>query len=438
MSLSSKKTRVSSHRVDIPNRESHRLRLNAVWLLGTLFFALCLSACSSTNTPIASPSPTATRTAIDLGPTATGTAPIPSPTPPPPDPTQIPIPPISESDWQLGPEDAPVTILVYEDFQCPYCAELAPVLKELLNLHPDEIRIVFRQFPIKILHDKASLAGEAVEAAGQQGYFWEMHDQLFERQAEWTNLSVEDFIEWLKDLAVELGLDIESFTDDIDSGRYIVMMEENFQNGILYGLVGTPSIFINGTYFGIEPTLTLLEASIRLELLEPKRQSNSPPFTLNEGASYIATLDMDIGQVVIQLYPEAAPNAVNSFIYLAQSGWYDDNPIFRVVPGSFIESGDPSGTGFGDQGYHFDIETDPTLKFDKPGLVALSSSGPNTSGSRFFITLSTFPELDGTRTIFGRVIEGLESLNQMGAREPMQDLLDPPEATILKVKIEEK
>jgi cyclophilin family peptidyl-prolyl cis-trans isomerase/predicted DsbA family dithiol-disulfide isomerase len=338
----------------------------------------------------------------------------------------------------MGPEDAAITILVYADFQCPYSAKLTPILKELIAMHPDDIRLIFRHFPIKILHDKASLAAEAAHSAGNQGHFWEMHDLLFERQNEWINLSVSDFIEWLKDAALELELDIDSFTDDIESGKYILMMEEHFQTGISYGLTGTPSIFINDNYFGLEPTLTLLEASIRLELLEPKRQKNYPPNTLSEGKDYIATLEMDIGQVVVQLYPETAPNAVNNFIYLAQSGWYNDNPIFSVFPGRFVETGDPSGTGFGDQGYHFDIEIDPTLKFDKPGLVALSSSGPNTNGSRFFITLSALPELDGTRTIFGRVIEGFDLLTQLNERESMRDLLVPPEATILKITIEER
>jgi len=305
-------------------------------------------------------------------------------------------------------------------------------------MHTENLRLVFRHFPIKILHDKASLAAEAAESAGKQGYFWEMHDILFERQSQWENLSVQDFIKWLKDVSVELDLDTEAFADDIDSGRNIVMMEQAFQTGISQGLAGTPTILINGNSFALEPTLTWLEAFIRLELLEPMRETSYPLVTLDENVNYIATLEMDVGQVVIQLYPQSAPNAVNSFIHLAQSGWYDDNPIFSVVPGKYIESGDPSGTGFGDQGYHYDIETDPTLKFDQPGMVAMSSSGPNTNGSRFFIALSALPELDGTRTIFGRVIEGLEILEQLEAREPIQDLLLTSVATILHVRIEER
>jgi cyclophilin family peptidyl-prolyl cis-trans isomerase len=172
--------------------------------------------------------------------------------------------------------------------------------------------------------------------------------------------------------------------------------------------------------------------------MEASRQSNYPLNTLTEGKTYLAHLELNIGDVIIQLYSDPAPLAVNSFIYLANQGWYDNNPIFRVSPGRLVESGDPSGTGFGDQGYHFAVETDPALVFDKPGLVALSSSGPDTNGSRFFITLSALPELDGTRTIFGRVIEGLELLSNLEAREPMEELLTPPQAYIKKITIEEK
>jgi cyclophilin family peptidyl-prolyl cis-trans isomerase/protein-disulfide isomerase len=403
-----------------------------------LLMSISLSACSTSETASPSPIPTDTGIPLDLGPAPTDTPPLPTSTPLPPAPTLVPIPTISDSDWTRGPLDAAVTLLIYSDFQCPYCAKLSPILRELESLHPDDLRIVYRHFPIKLVHDKAGLAGEAAEAAGSQGHFWEMHDLLFERQQEWSNLSSSDFIGWLRSVSSELDLDTAQFMQDIESGRYMALLDEYFQTGMSYGLIGTPTIFINGKYLQLEPTLTLLEASIRLELLEPQRQSNYPAFTLSDGGTYLAYLELDTGQVVIQLYPESAPNAVNSFIYLAQSGWYNDNPIFQVVPGKFVESGDPSGTGFGDQGYHYDIETDPTLKFDKPGMVAMSSSGPNTNGSRFFISLSALPELDGTRTIFGRVIEGLDLLTQLEMRDPLEDLMTPPEATIHKITIEEQ
>jgi len=409
----------------------------------TFITAICfllafLSACSSPATVSPTQVPTQVRTAAQLGPSSTSTLTPPTPTPVPPAPTLVPIPDNSDSDWSRGPADAPVTFLIYSDFQCPYCARLHPILEELRALHPDNLKIIFRHFPLKPLHDKAYLAGQAAEAAGLQGRFWEMHDLLFERQIEWENLSVEDFVDWLKSVIPEMGLNQDQFMEVIESEQVAVAMEEYFKKGISYGLTGTPTILINGYYFQLEPSLNLFEAYTRLELLDAYRQSNYPPHTLSEGKTYLAHLELNIGEVIIQLYPDSAPLAVNSFIYLANQDWYDNNPIFRVSPGRLVESGDPSGTGFGDQGYHFAIETDPALVFDKPGLVALSSSGPNTNGSRFFITLSPLPEFDGARTIFGRVIEGFELLSQLEARQPMEELLSPPEAIIKTITIEEK
>jgi cyclophilin family peptidyl-prolyl cis-trans isomerase len=305
-------------------------------------------------------------------------------------------------------------------------------------LHPEEIRIIFRHFPLITLHDKALLAGLAAEAAGAQGKFWEMHDLLYTRQIEWSSLSTNDFVEWLKSSLPELKLEEDQFMAVIDDEGAIHGMVDSYNNGIAYGLSGTPTIFINGTYFQLEPSLLMMEAYLRLELMEPLRQSNYPLNTLSEGTTYLAHLELNIGEITLQLYPESAPLAVNSFIYLAKQGWYDNNPIFRVSAGRLVESGDPSGTGFGDQGYHFVLETDPALSFDEPGLVAMSSSGPDTNGSRFFITLAALPELNGTRTIFGRVIEGFDLLLNLDARDPMESLLTPPQAIIKTITIEEK
>jgi cyclophilin family peptidyl-prolyl cis-trans isomerase len=128
---------------------------------------------------------------------------------------------------------------------------------------------------------------------------------------------------------------------------------------------------------------------------------------------------------------------VNSFIFLAREGWFDDNIFHRVIPGTLAETGDPSGTGLGGPGYFFGTELDDSLVFSEPGVVALSSAGMGTNGSQFFISLEPLRQLDGTRTIFGRVVEGLDLLVSLGRRDPLLDLLSPPGATILSVTIEE-
>ena len=310
------------------------------------------------------------------------------------------------------------------------------MLVQLEEWHPEDIRTVYRHFPLLTIHDKASLAGQAAEAAGAQGSFWAMHDVLFTQYNEWTGLSPEEFKQWLNIAAEELELDVQRFQNDIESGRYAAEMEDAFFQGIASGILATPFLFLNGSLYQVEPSLTNLEAYIRLELLTKAQYDRYPPMTLEDDVQYIARIELEIGEIIIQLYPELAPLAVNNFIFLAQEGWFEGNPFHRIVPGVYIESGDPTGTGLGGPGYYFDDEISEALTFDDPGMVALSSSGPNTNGSQFFITLAPLPELNNSRTIFGRLIDGLDLLKSLNARQPLEDFLDPPEVVILSVTIE--
>jgi cyclophilin family peptidyl-prolyl cis-trans isomerase/protein-disulfide isomerase len=343
---------------------------------------------------------------------------------------------LSPGDWARGPQDAPVTLVVYSDFQSPDSHALAPVLTELEQNHPDDLRVVYRQFPLLDTYDKASLAAQAAEAAGAQGAFWAMHDLLFSRWDEWVSLPPEAFQAWLVQAASDLGLDVDALGNDLESGRYAGLVQEAFQQGVEAGVPGVPFIYINGDLFQLGPTLLSLEAAFRLELLERIQYDAYPPFTLDPDRAYLAHLELNVGEVVIQLYPESAPLAVNSFLFLAREGWYNGNPVYAVFPGMLIETGDPSGTGIGGPGFFLPEEIDPALRFDRAGMVGLSSLGPGTGGSRFFISLAPLPYLDGTRTILGRVSQGLEVLQSLAARDPMLDLLQPPEAFIRRVTIE--
>lgn len=107
--------------------------------------------------------------------------------------------------------------------------------------------------------------------------------------------------------------------------------------------------------------------------------------------------------------------AVNNFIFLARSGWYDGIPFHRAEPGFVIQTGDPSGTGYGNPGYYFTTEAAPGLTFDRPGLVGMSNTGADTNGSQFFITYAAQPELNGQFTIFGEVLSGLDVLASLSA-----------------------
>jgi cyclophilin family peptidyl-prolyl cis-trans isomerase len=133
---------------------------------------------------------------------------------------------------------------------------------------------------------------------------------------------------------------------------------------------------------------------------------------------YFATVKMaNGGEFVIELYPQKAPLTVNSFIFLAQQGYFDGVSFHRVIDGFMAQGGDPTGTGRGGPGYQF-VNEDNDLKFDKPGVVAMANAGRDTNGSQFFITFDKAEYLNGDYTIFGQVISGMDVVNGLTRRDP--------------------
>jgi Na+/H+ antiporter NhaA/predicted DsbA family dithiol-disulfide isomerase len=143
-----------------------------------------------------------------------------------------------EFDHIRGPEDAPVTLVEYGDFECPYCGQAEPIIRELLSGHGD-VRYVWRHLPLTDVHPNAELAAEAAEAAGAQGKFWEMHDRLLENQ---DALQPRDLLRH----AEELGLDVERFHDDLRRHAYAGRVARDVESAELSGVSGTPTFFING------------------------------------------------------------------------------------------------------------------------------------------------------------------------------------------------
>ena len=147
----------------------------------------------------------------------------------------------------------------------------------------------------------------------------------------------------------------------------------------------------------------------------------APPMTIDVSKQYFATFQMaNGGEFVVQLFPDKAPKTVNNFVFLAQNGFYDGTTFHRVLDGFMAQGGDPTGTGMGGPGYQFEDEFSD-LTFDKPGLLAMANSGPNTNGSQFFITYVPTPHLNGLHTIFGEVIEGMDVVNGITRRDPDQN-----------------
>jgi predicted DsbA family dithiol-disulfide isomerase len=135
--------------------------------------------------------------------------------------------------------DAPVTLVKYGDYECPYCGEAHPVLKELQERVGEQVRFVFRHFPLDSVHPRARRAAQAAEAAASQGRFWEMHDLLYERQDE---LGEEDLMRY----AAELELDLERFEEDLANDNHAWRIEEDRLGGDHAGVRGTPALFVNG------------------------------------------------------------------------------------------------------------------------------------------------------------------------------------------------
>jgi predicted DsbA family dithiol-disulfide isomerase len=140
-----------------------------------------------------------------------------------------------------GLANAPVTIVEFSDFECPYCGGLFPTLKQVEKNYPQQVRIVYRQFPLTNLHPHAMKAAEASLCAAEQNKFWEFHDSMFGNQRE---LSVAD----LKQRAVDLKMDTQAFNQCLDSGKETAAIQADIQEGARAGVSGTPAMFINGRF----------------------------------------------------------------------------------------------------------------------------------------------------------------------------------------------
>ena len=148
---------------------------------------------------------------------------------------------------------------------------------------------------------------------------------------------------------------------------------------------------------------------------EEKPQYDEPEQVIDENAEYTATMQTSCGTIEMQLYAKETPITVNSFVFLAREGFFDGLTFHRVVPGFVIQGGDPAGDGTGGPGYEFENEEVDGLDFDRPGLLAMANSGPDTNGSQFFITLAETPNLNEGYTLFGEVTDGMDAVDKIAA-----------------------
>lgn len=134
----------------------------------------------------------------------------------------------------------------------------------------------------------------------------------------------------------------------------------------------------------------------------------------------LATLRTNVGDIVVKLYPDVAPKAVENFLGHAENGYYEGVIFHRVIKDFMIQGGDPTGNGYGGKsiwGKPFEDEVDDSVRFDRKGLLAMANAGPRTNGSQFFITLAATPWLNDRHTIFGEVVDGMEVVDAIGTAE---------------------
>jgi len=150
-------------------------------------------------------------------------------------------------DPYTGGSEAKIVIVEFGDFQCPFCYQSFPIIRELIDNYGDQIKWIYRDFPDSVKHPHAQKAAEAGECAQEQGKFWEMHDKMFINQTDLT-------VAALKRYAEEISLEISSFNDCLDSGKYENEVLQDFTDGYYAGVRGTPTFFINNRKFeGVVP-----------------------------------------------------------------------------------------------------------------------------------------------------------------------------------------
>ena len=170
---------------------------------------------------------------------------------------------LAATDPSTGAASAPVTIVEFSDFQCPFCRQVAPTLKQVRDTYGDKVRIVWKDFPLTQIHPQAFKAGEAAHCAAEQGKFWEYHDTLFGSQ---QALQVTD----LKKYAAELGLDSAKFDPCVDSSKYADRVREGVAQGSRLGVNSTPTMYVNGRLVSGAQPYDVIAAVIDEELSRSK------------------------------------------------------------------------------------------------------------------------------------------------------------------------
>lgn len=172
-----------------------------------------------------------------------------------------------------------ITLVEYADFQCPACKAYHPIVKELLAAFPDQVKLVFKNFPLKSIHQNAMNAAIAAEAAGKQNKFFEMADTLYEHQEEWSGLA--DPTPKFEEYAKTLGLDVDKFKEDQKNPELSKLIEDHRSEGIKNGVTGTPTFYLDGVKIDTPSSLedfkkVISDELVKVDVAPQKSQESSP------------------------------------------------------------------------------------------------------------------------------------------------------------------
>jgi len=168
-------------------------------------------------------------------------------------------PPVSARDHIQGNSDAAIELVEYGDYQCPYCGRAYPIIKLIQQRFGDNLKFVFRNFPLSEIHPQAKKAAVAAEAADKQNKFWQMHDIIFENQQQLHQSALMEY-------AKLIGLDVEQFKDDLTNDELVKRVEDDLESGLRSGVNGTPGFFINGKKYDDSWDEDSLEAYIKAKI----------------------------------------------------------------------------------------------------------------------------------------------------------------------------
>jgi peptidyl-prolyl cis-trans isomerase B (cyclophilin B) len=349
-------------------------------------------------------------------------APAATPVPPPPAKCEPAVLNLKPDDRTFGNAKSVVTLIEYSNPLCPACSSLHPSLKATMQGVSDTVQLVYRYFPLTHANDKALVASHALEAAGNQGKFWELLDILSEKNAEIETVAYADITNTLKSYATTLGLDLAKFEQDLGSPETAARVQRDIDSAEVALVDGTPTIFLDSQ--SINPgvftqpevvTQVLAYAEDRRMMFEgidlKSYDFNAPEQVAGPDSQYEMTWKTTQGDVTIALDASLAPVSVNSIVFLAQKGYFDGSPLLA-------NSADMGALLFGqanlagNPGYQCTVETPASGAYAKAGVVALYRD-MQYSFPQFIVTYTPTEQFEGQYTVIGNVTAGLDLLQAM-------------------------